>query len=128
MACWNLYCCARVDSTKAVEAPKKAMIHIQKMAPGPPSAIAVATPTMLPVPTRPDKATQKASKEEMPCCWPSADFSAEAKSERIINPKRRTCTKRVRKEKYSPAPTRSTTRKGLQMMSFRTETIFSNIA
>ena len=31
--------------------PKKADTHIQKIAPGPPAAIAVATPTMLPVPT-----------------------------------------------------------------------------
>ena len=30
--------------------PKKATIHIQKMAPGPPVMMAVATPTMLPVP------------------------------------------------------------------------------
>ena len=117
-----------MDSTKAVEAPKKAMIHIQKMAPGPPRAMAVATPTMLPVPTRPDRATQKASNEEMPCLWPSGDFSAAEKSERSISPKRRTCTKRVRKEKYSPAPTRSTTRTGLQMISFRADTILSNIA
>ena len=94
-----MYFCASVDSTKAVDAPKNAMIHIQKMAPGPPRAMAVATPTMLPVPTRPDRATQKASNEEMPWRWPSADFSAGAKSERTISPKRRTCTKRVRKEK-----------------------------
>ena len=116
-----------MDSTKAVEAPKKAMTHIQKMAPGPPRAMAVATPTMFPVPTRPDRATQKASKEEMPCLLPSSAFSAPAKSERIISPKRRTCTKRVRKEKYSPAPTNSTTSAGLQTMEFRMETIFSNM-
>ena len=31
--------------------PTSAVIHIQKRRPGPPSAIAVATPAMLPVPT-----------------------------------------------------------------------------
>ena len=31
--------------------PTSAVIHIQKSAPGPPMAIAVATPAMLPVPT-----------------------------------------------------------------------------
>ena len=30
--------------------PKKATIHIQKMAPGPPATRALATPTILPVP------------------------------------------------------------------------------
>ena len=32
--------------------PTKAIVHIQKTAPGPPMAIAVATPAMLPTPTR----------------------------------------------------------------------------
>jgi hypothetical protein len=31
--------------------PTSAVIHIQNIAPGPPMAIAVATPAMLPVPT-----------------------------------------------------------------------------
>ena len=31
--------------------PTSAVIHIQNSAPGPPSAMAVATPAMLPVPT-----------------------------------------------------------------------------
>ena len=34
-----------------VAMPKKADTHIQKMAPGPPDASAVAQPVMLPVPT-----------------------------------------------------------------------------
>ncbi len=34
-----------------VAMPKKAMIHIQKMAPGPPVRMAPAEPTILPVPT-----------------------------------------------------------------------------
>ena len=88
-----------MDSTNAVEAPKKAIIHIQNTAPGPPRAMAVATPTMLPVPTRPDRAMQKASNEEMPCFVPDSSFSALAKSERSIRPKRLTWTKRVLNEK-----------------------------
>ena len=50
--CFRLYNCARVDSTKAVAEPSNAIIHIQKTEPGPPTAIAVATPARLPVPTR----------------------------------------------------------------------------
>lgn len=34
-----------------VAIPKKAAIHIQKIAPGPPHAIAVAAPAIFPVPT-----------------------------------------------------------------------------
>ena len=84
---------------KAVEAPKNAMSHIQNTAPGPPRAMAVATPTILPVPTRPDSATQNASKEDMPCLVPSSETSFGAKRLRIISPNRLTCTKRVRMEK-----------------------------
>ncbi|KAB7756904.1 hypothetical protein MPHL43072_20995 [Mycolicibacterium phlei DSM 43072] len=42
-----------MHSTNEVDAPRKATVHIQNRAPGPPNAIAVATPAMLPVPTRP---------------------------------------------------------------------------
>ncbi|MDY7023976.1 MAG: hypothetical protein SWJ54_21955 [Cyanobacteriota bacterium] len=45
-------------SKKLVAIPIKAVIHIQKMAPGPPKVIATATPPILPAPTRP--ATLKA--------------------------------------------------------------------
>src|SRR5699024_12555573 len=38
-----------------VAEPNKATAHIQKTAPGPPKAIAVATPAILPTPTRPAK-------------------------------------------------------------------------
>lgn len=47
-----LYSCASVDSMNALEAPSRAMTHIQKTAPGPPIAMAVATPAKFPVPTR----------------------------------------------------------------------------
>ncbi len=45
-----LYICASVDSKNAVAAPKNAISHIQNIAPGPPSTMAVATPAILPVP------------------------------------------------------------------------------
>ena len=45
---------------KAVAEPKRAIIHIQKTAPGPPMAIAVATPARFPVPTREAIETAKA--------------------------------------------------------------------
>ena len=103
------------------------MTHIQKTAPGPPRAMAVATPTMLPVPTLPERATQKASNEEIPCLLPSGAFSGPANRERIMSPKRRTCTKRVRSVKYNPAPTSRTTSAGLQTMLLRMATILSNM-
>ena len=42
-----------------------AMSHIQKMAPGPPVATAVAMPAMLPVPTREAVDTMRAWNDEM---------------------------------------------------------------
>ncbi len=47
-----IYSWASVDSIKALLAPKSAITHIQKTAPGPPNVMAVATPARLPVPTR----------------------------------------------------------------------------
>ena len=43
-----------------VAMPKKAMSHIQKMAPGPPVKMAPEAPTMLPVPTWAAMAVAKA--------------------------------------------------------------------
>ena len=47
----DLNFCARIASAYIVAIPKKALIHIQNIAPGPPEAMAVAAPAMLPVPT-----------------------------------------------------------------------------
>ena len=46
--------------------PKNAMIHIQKIAPGPPMRIAPQAPTMLPVPTREAVETIKAKCKKNP--------------------------------------------------------------
>ena len=54
-----------------VAMPRKAMTHIQKMAPGPPVRIAPDAPTMLPVPTCAAMAVASAWKELMPLsCFP----------------------------------------------------------
>ena len=58
---------------KAEAAPTSAMTHIQKTAPGPPVATAVATPAMLPVPTRLAVDTISAWNDEM-ACPPSTCF------------------------------------------------------
>ena len=51
-----------VTSTNLVVMPRKAVIHIQKSAAGPPRKMANATPPMLPVPTVPDSAVDSAWK------------------------------------------------------------------
>ena len=55
-----LYLCPKVTSTYLVVIPKMAVIHIQKIAAGPPVHIANATPPILPVPTAPDIAVVSA--------------------------------------------------------------------
>ena len=46
-----LYMMARVPSKNLVAMPTRALTHIQKMAPGPPTTRAIATPAMFPMPT-----------------------------------------------------------------------------
>ena len=58
------YLTARSPSAYLVAMPKKAASHIQNSAPGPPAAIAVATPTMFPVPIVAESAVQSAPKLE----------------------------------------------------------------
>ncbi len=60
-----------MHSTKEVAAPRRAITHIQKTAPGPPKLIAVATPPMLPMPTRLASDIISDWKEEVPF----SDFS-----------------------------------------------------
>ena len=78
-------------SAKAEAAPTRAMTHIQKTAPAPPRAMAVATPAMLPVPTREAVEIIRAWKEEM--SLPSFFFSP---STRRASGNSRNCTPRVR--------------------------------
>ena len=58
----SLYLIASIHSLNLEVSPKQALIHIQTSAPGPPDTIAVATPTMLPVPIVADNAVQSAAK------------------------------------------------------------------
>src|SRR5699024_2050242 len=83
---------------KDVAAPRKAIIHIQNTAPGPPKAIAVATPPMLPMPTRLASDIIRDWNDEVP----SADFSPTT-SCLSMSGIPVTCTNRVRRVKYTPA-------------------------
>jgi hypothetical protein len=77
-----------------VDAPRNATVHIQNTAPGPPALMAVATPAIFPMPTRPDSDIASAWNDETP--------AAERRLlniRRIISPTPRTCMKRVRMEK-----------------------------
>ena len=93
-----------------VAMPKKAMTHIQKMAPGPPVRIAPEAPTMLPVPTWAAMAVASAWKEVMPLfCAPPLSFRL-PKVFFMASPKQRTCTKRVRMLYHRPTPMSRNTR------------------
>ena len=83
------------------------MIHIQKTAPGPPTAMAVATPARLPVPTREAIDTAKASNDET--CF-SCVFFVESPNRRIISPIMRNCTPRVLMVKSTAQMMRTATR------------------
>src|SRR3546814_1487135 len=94
-----------------VEAPKKAIAHIQNTAPGPPNEIAVATPAMLPVPTRPASETASAWHEDTP---ELDDLLLTIR--RSISGTPQTCMKRARIEKYRPRPRYSSTSAILQLI------------
>ena len=93
-----------MDSTNAVADPMSAMTHIQKTAPGPPSAMAVATPARFPVPTRVATETAKAWKDVMcRCCW--SLVVAVSVRRRNISRIMRNCTPRVFHVNHSPHAT-----------------------
>ena len=66
--------------------PKKAMTHIQNTAPGPPTKMAPATPTMLPVPTVAARAVHRDWNWEMllSAVWPMTPLSFMAPMVRFI--------------------------------------------
>ena len=72
---------------KAFAPPKIAVIHIQKIAPGPPRMMAVHTPMMFPVPTLEAVETIRAPNDEI-------DLSSEGFSVTTlhISPNMRICT------------------------------------
>jgi hypothetical protein len=54
------YMTAREHVKYLVATPRRAEIHIQKIAPGPPAVIATATPLTFPIPTVPERAVARA--------------------------------------------------------------------
>ena len=86
------------------------MIHIQKMAPGPPVRIAPDAPTMLPVPTWAAMAVASAWNELMPlsCFLPRSDRLPNTLFQPSL--KQRSCTKRVLMEYHRPTPSSRNTR------------------
>ncbi|GEM_PF-1815027 len=83
----------------------KAMSHIQKIAPGPPMAIAVPTPAMLPTPTREAADSVKAWKAEIDCGRPSASSGERSVIVRNISGIQRNWTKPERTVRYTPTRT-----------------------
>ena len=82
--------------------PRTATTHIQNTAPGPPVAMAMATPAILPVPTRLASDKAKAWKELIPRPrpWRVPDDA----SDRTISGSMRNCTQRVRSVNHNPPP------------------------
>ena len=93
-----MYFWASVDSTKEVEAPSRAVTHIQNTAPAPPTDSAATTPTRLPMPTRVAVDTISVWKDERPL--PLSFFSQTAAS---ISRNSRTGRSLVRRVKNTPA-------------------------
>ena len=86
----TLVSCASTASAYIVAMPKNAIIHIQKIAPGPPMSIAPQAPTMLPVPTCAAIAVVSAWNELMPlsCFLPLSEMLPNTL--RHASPKQRT--------------------------------------
>ena len=85
--------------------PKKALSHIQKIAPGPPEAIAVAAPAMLPVPTCAATAVASDWNELMPslpACSPCRRMLPNTALSPCLN--LRTCTNLSRTVNQIPVP------------------------
>lgn len=81
------------------------MTHIQNTAPGPPIAMAVATPARFPVPTLEASEIVNALKDDIPfVCFVELFDSV---SRRIISLKLATCTPRVFMVNHRAAPKRS---------------------
>ena len=93
-----------------VAMPKKAMIHIQKMAPGPPVRMAPQAPMIFPVPTCAAIAVVSAWNEVSPPSCPPCFGSFLPNTSFMASPKHRTCTNLVFTLKNRPHPTSKTTR------------------
>ena len=85
--------------------PISATSHIQNTAPAPPMEMAIATPAMLPVPTRLASPVTNAWNDVIPCgslgSWRLPEISFR------LRPNRRNCTKPVVTLKNTPTPNSS---------------------
>ena len=66
------YLTPRTHSTNLVDMPRKPARMNQKVAPGPPTVTATATPPMFPMPTVPETAVASAWKCETSPAWPGS--------------------------------------------------------
>ena len=93
-------------SANFVHMPSRPEIQSQKIAPGPPRKIAVATPAMLPTPTVEARAVETAWKG-LTLPSPPPRWVSLPRTSRRANPSRRNCTAPVRIVRSSPVPIRS---------------------
>ena len=100
------YLMASSPSAYLVAMPKNAATSIHSSAPGPPAAMAVATPTMFPVPTVAERAVHNAAKLDTSPCPVSSSFHMYLSAA----PSLETCKKRVRHVSSSPHARMSTIR------------------
>jgi hypothetical protein len=90
---------------RLVAPPMNAMSHIQKIAPGPPTTIAVPTPAMLPTPTRDAAESVNAWNAEMDCGRPSSSSGERSVIVRNISGSHLNCTNPERRVRYNPTNT-----------------------
>ena len=92
-------------STSLVPIPSVAESHIQKTEPGPPMAIAVHTPAIFPLPIMAARDVVNVWKGVIsPLLFLALSPYSFLVMRRKENPSRLSCTKRMRMERYRPAP------------------------
>ncbi len=121
------YLTASRDSAYFVERPKSAEIHIQTIAPGPPATMAVATPTMFPVPMVAASAVIRDWKGEMSPFDTSSWLSLFEKTSLIANPKLRHGRNFSLMVRYTPVPTKNTNMTGPQTKLLTAERISAKL-
>ena len=122
------YLIASIHSLNLEVSPNAAEIHIHTSAPGPPETIAVATPTIFPVPIVAASAVVSAENGETS---PSPRLFVRASLLRVLfnaYPKFLHVKNRVRKVRKIPVPTRRTSITGPQTKSSTFETISANLS
>ena len=99
---------ARATSAYLVPMPSRAEAQSQKSAPGPPRQTARATPAMLPVPTVPASAAQRACRGvTAPSARLPRDLNRPPRVQRSTSGSRRSWTKPQRRLSMSPTPPKS---------------------